>query len=93
MGMAVRIITEEVTRHEGEAEYLRVQTFSAPDDDTVTLATIQRVVDKNSGLEQAEPLWRVKTIVLAKPMSEDQAVGFAARYAERKGISVVYKSE
>ena len=89
--MTVKIVQERLSRRDSDGEYLHVRTFSAPDDDTVTLATIQRVVDKNYGLEEAEPEWRVKTIVLEKPMSDDEAVGFATCYAHRKGISTICK--
>lgn len=89
--MTVRIVHDALSRHDSEGEYLQVRTFAAPDDDTVTLATIERIVDKNYGLEESEPNWRVKTIVLEKPMSDEQAVGFATRYAERKGISTICK--
>jgi len=90
--MIVRIIQEESPRNDDEGEYLHVRTFAAPDDDTVTLATIERLIDKNYGLEQAEPAWRVKTLVLEKPMTADEAVGFATCYAERKGIGTICKS-
>ena len=86
--MSVTIIEEQAS---SEGDYLHVRTFAAPDDDTVTLATIERIVDKNHGCE-TEPAWRVKTLVLEKPMTVDQAVGLATRYAERKGISTICKS-
>jgi hypothetical protein len=58
-----------------------------PDDDTMTLATIERVVAKPH-----EGSWarRVKTLVVRARMSADQALGLATRYAERKKIAVVY---
>jgi hypothetical protein len=87
--MVVRIISEQVSARIESTDFVRVETHVAPDDDTLTLATIQRIVDKNAGRETAEPLWRVKTLVLETPMSPEQAVGFATRYAERKGIPVV----
>jgi hypothetical protein len=90
--MAVRIIQEERPHRDSEGDYLHVRTFAAPDDDTVTLATIERVVDKNFGRGRAGPAWHVRTIVLEKPMSPAEAVGFATCYAQRKGISVICKS-
>lgn len=88
--MGVRVVSENTsldTRDASdEADYVRVRTFSAPDDEAVTLATIERHVDKTNGTGA----WRVKTLVLEQPMSVDHALGLATRYAERKHIPVVY---
>lgn len=72
------------------SDFVRVCTCSDPDDDTVTLATIQRIVDKSNGTLESERNWRVKTLIIDKPMSHDEALGLATCYAERKGIPVVY---
>jgi hypothetical protein len=69
---------------------VRVCTCSDPNDDTVTLATIQRIVDKSNGMLDVERNWRVKSLVVDKPMSPRDALGLATCYAERKGIPVVY---
>ena len=87
--MSVRIVEEHSAVEHQESDYLRVSTCSDPVDDTVTLATIQRFIEK-APADKLAPARVVKTIVLLKPMSSDQALGFATCYAERKNIPVVY---
>jgi hypothetical protein len=71
-----------------EKDYVRVQTCADPGDDTVTLATIERVIDKaKAGTNAAK---RVKTLLDRQPMSVDAALVLATSYAERKQIPVVY---
>ena len=68
---------------------MRVHTCTAPDDDTVTLATIERVVEKaNPKHDEGETL--VKTLIMRQPMTPDEALELATSYAERKHIEVVY---
>ena len=86
--MTVQIVKEPAAGP-ASTDFVRVETHTAPDDDTVTLATIERFVDKNGGCASASPVWRIKTLVRERPMSPAQAVGFARLYAERKGIPVV----
>jgi hypothetical protein len=88
--MGVRIVRREAERQCVDTDYVRVCTCSDPNDDTVTLATIQRIVDKSNGMLESERNWRVKTLVVDKPMSPHDALGLATCYAERKGIPVVY---
>jgi hypothetical protein len=66
--------------------------FCAPDDDTVTLATIERIVDKANGEspDNAPTSKKIKKLVTRQPMTADEALDFATSYAERKGIPVVY---
>jgi hypothetical protein len=70
-----------------EGDYVRVHTCSDPGDDTVTLATIERVTDRVKG---GASKTRVKPLVVRQRMSPDDALGLATRYAERKHIAVVY---
>jgi hypothetical protein len=89
--MEVRIVCPLPSSNCPEGDYVRVQTCAAPDDDTMTIATIERIVAKTR--EPADGgSWakRVKTLVLRARMSADQALGLATRYAERKQIPVVY---
>ena len=44
--MDVRVVSSLPTSDRPETDYVRVRMFSAPHDDTVTLATIERVTDK-----------------------------------------------
>lgn len=88
--MEVRIVQEEPNPEHVDADFIRISTSSDPDDDTVTLATIQRVIDKSKGRPAAQAVWNVKTLVMKQPMSIDAAVGFATRYAQRKNIGVIY---
>lgn len=87
--MSVQMPKENTSSRISAADFVRVETHTAPDDDTVTLATIQRVIDKNCGIAREEPVWRIKTLLRECPMSPEQAVGLATLYARRKGIPVV----
>jgi len=87
--MTVRIVAERDSRECPSGDYVRVSTCSDPLDDTVTLATIQRFVEKEQP-EGASSRVHVKTLVMKQPMSVDEALGFATCYAERKNIPVVY---
>jgi hypothetical protein len=71
-----------------EGDFVRVHTCADPNDDTVTLATIERVTDKTA--EDSTTTRRVRTLVGRRPMSPDAAIELATSYAERKQISVVY---
>jgi hypothetical protein len=62
-----------------------VHTDTDPLDDTVVLATIERVTDRSKGKVK-----RVKTLLTRVRMSIDAALGLATSYAERKQIPVVY---
>jgi hypothetical protein len=92
--MEVRVVHALPTGHRPETDYVRVHTCAAPDDDTVTLATIERVVEKANAVppDGKRPAKRVKvkTLIMRRPMTEDEALDLATSYAERKKISVVY---
>ena len=88
--MAVRVISGADRGDRcPESDYLQVRTFRSPDDDTVTLATIQRFVDSGGDVDATGTTWRVRTLVLGQPMSQNEAMAFARRYAERKQIPLV----
>ena len=88
--MAVRIISRKALDEMTPAEdYVHVYTWTAPDDDTVTLATIQRYVDSGEEIDEGGTTWRIRTLLANQPMSQDEAMGFAKRYAERKHIPLV----
>ena len=86
--MGVRIVRQDEARNCEDRDYVRVSTTADPNDDTVTLATIQRIVEKSTATLDSN--WHVKTLVMEKPMTLNDALGLATRYAERKGIPVVY---
>ena len=86
--MTVRIVTEGAEESQAGGDYIRVSTCHDPLDDTVTLATIQRFVVKLRNAADEARL-HVKTLVLRQPMTADEALGFATRYAERKNIPVI----
>lgn len=88
--MEVRIVRDASAEECGDADFIRVSTSSDPNDDTVTLATIQRVVHRSEAAAAAKPAHKIKTLIMKQPMSVDAAVGLATRYAERKNISVIY---
>ena len=87
--MSVRVVPQESSQICTGSDYVRVSTCSDPLDDTVTLATIQRFVERKRQDEAAGRI-HVKTLVMKRPMTCEQAIGFATRYAERKNIPVVY---
>jgi len=87
--MEVRVVHTLPTCQRSETDYVRVHTCTAPDDDTVTLATIERVVEKaNPKPDEADTL--VKTLITRQPMTPDEALELATSYAQRKNIEVVY---
>ena len=90
--MTVKVVAGTSDSPAADEDFVRVRAHPDPDDHTVTLATIERVVERCVDPEDQvdEPLWHVKTLVLDQPMTLDAAVGLATRYAERKGIPVVY---
>jgi len=92
--MQVRVVYTLTTCPRPETDYVRVHTCAASDDDTVTLATIERIVEKAKAQPaEGQPTGgsvNVKTLVMRKPMSEDEALDLATSYAERKNIEVVY---
>lgn len=90
--MGVRILSQSETERCRDSDYVLVSTHSDPNDHTVTLATIKRVVERSedADVEEKTPRSRVKTLVLERPMSVDAALGLATCYAKRKRIPVVY---
>lgn len=88
--MDVRIVCALPPLSYPEHDYVRVHTCADPANDTVTLATIERIVDKTNVAEDAPVRKRIKTLIMRQPMSPDDALGLARRYAERKKIRVVY---
>ena len=88
--MAVRIVAgAEADQASTTRDFLQITTCQSPDDDTVTLATIRRCVDRGGDVDATGTTWRVRTLVDNQPMTRDEAVGFATRYAERKHIPLV----
>ena len=71
-----------------EPDYLRVHTEPEPLDDTVVLATIERVTDRTKGGNSVAK--RVRTLLTRQRMSADAALVLATSYAERKQVPVVY---
>jgi hypothetical protein len=89
--MEVRVLNTLTVVGRPEKDYIRVHTCADPDNDTVTLATIERVTDKT--VESASTTTRVRMLVERQPMSSDAAIELATSYAERKQISVVYAAQ
>ena len=88
--MSIQIVNEDNEKLSDTGEYIAVRTCKDPFDSTMTLATIERVVEKTVVKKPTDSAWHVKTLVNEKPMSPDAALGFATRYAERKHIPVIY---
>ena len=86
--MEVRVLNALPAAGRPEKDYLRVHTCSDPENDTVTLATIERITNKTVAATRLTT--RVRTLVERRRMSPDAALDLATSYAERKQISVVY---
>jgi hypothetical protein len=71
-----------------EQDYVRLHTDTDPFDDTVVLATIERVTDRTKDGERARK--RVRTLLARQRMSADAALVLATSYAEWKQVPVVY---
>lgn len=85
--MEVRVLHALPSSNCPENDYVRVQTHSDPFDDTVVLATIERVTDR---IKDGTIAKRIKALIVRHPMPVDAALGLATSYAERKHIPVVY---
>ena len=83
--MQVRVLTAPPSSVCPEHDYIRVHTDTDPLDDTVVLATIERVTDRTKGKVR-----RVKTLLARQRMSVDDALNLATSYAEWKQVPVVY---
>jgi hypothetical protein len=83
--MEVRVLTAPPSSACPEQDYIRVHTDTDPLDDTVVLATIERVTDRTKGKVR-----RVKTLLARARMTVDAALNFATSYAEWKQVPVVY---
>jgi len=91
--MGVRILPMDTHEPEDTGEYLAVRTCNDPADNTVTLATICRVVERTVMKKPTDSPWHIKTLVVDHPMTIDAAMGFATCYAERKNIPVIFTEE
>jgi hypothetical protein len=86
--MEVRVLTAPPSSARLEQDYIRVHTDADPLDDTVVLATIERVTDRVK--EGATHVKRVKTLITRLRMSAHAALDLATSYAEWKQVPVVY---
>jgi len=85
----------QVVKYDGQVpchthDYVSVRLQPDPHDRTMTLATIERCVERRVVRRPDDSPWHVRTIVCDQPMSPDAAIGFATCYAARKHIPVVY---
>ncbi len=83
--MDVRVLPMPPSPVNPEQDYIHVHTDTDPLDDTVVLATIERVTDRTKGKVR-----RVKTLLARQRMSPDAALDLATSYAEWKQVPVVY---
>jgi len=86
--MEVKLLNVRPSPGSPEPDYLRVHTEPEPFDDTVVLATIERVTDRAKPGEEITQ--RIRTLVARRPMPVDAVLTFAMSYAARKHIPVVY---
>jgi hypothetical protein len=83
--MEVRVLTAAPSSGYPEQDYICVHTDTDPLDDTLVLATIERVTDRTKGKRK-----RVRTLITRQRMSVDAAIDLATSYAEWKQVPVVY---
>ena len=83
--MEVRVLTAQPSSGYPEKDYICVHTDADPFDDTVVLATIERVTDRPQGKTK-----RVRTLLARMRMSVDAALDLATSYAAWKQVPVVY---
>jgi hypothetical protein len=83
--MEVRVLNSPPSSGCPEQDYICVHTDTDPLDDTVVLATIERVTDRTQSKVK-----RVKTLLARVRMSVDAALTLATSYAEWKQVPVVY---
>jgi hypothetical protein len=83
--MDVRVLPMPPSPGNPEQDYIYVHTDADPLDDTVVLATIERVTDRTKGKVK-----RVKTLLARQRMTPDAALDLATSYAEWKQVPVVY---
>jgi hypothetical protein len=83
--MEVKVLSAPPSSGSPEQDYICVHTDADPLDDTVVLATIERVTDRSKGKVK-----RVKTLLARVRMSVDAALGLATSYAAWKQVPVVY---
>lgn len=86
--MDVKVLNVWPSPDFSEPDYVRVHTEPEPYDDTVVLATIERVTDRAKPGEAVTQ--RIKTLVARRPMPADAVLTLAMSYAARKHIPVVY---
>lgn len=86
--MDVTIVDERKMRAAAEPDYVRVRIARAPADAALKITTIERVVRK-SAVKPSSPAKRVKTLIDGRPMTLEDALGFAKLYAARKRIKLV----
>ena len=86
--MEVRVLTAPPSSIYPERDYIWLHADADPLDDTVVLATIERVTDKTKA--GGTHVKRVKTLVTRLRMTADAALDLATSYAERKQVPVVY---
>src|SRR5688572_15732532 len=83
--MEVRVFAAPPSSGYPDQDYICVHTDADPFDDTVVLATIERVTDRTKGKVK-----RIKTLLARVRMSVDAALDLATSYAEWKQVPVVY---
>ena len=83
--MEVRVLAATTSLGCPEQDYIRVHADTDPLDETVVLATIERVTDRTKGRVK-----RVKTLLTRQRMSADAALDLATSYAAWKQVAVVY---
>ena len=86
--MDVKVLNVRSSPGSSEPDYIRVHTEPEPFDDTVVLATIERVTDRAKPGEAVTQ--RIKTLVARRLMPADAVLTLAMSYAVRKHIPVVY---
>src|SRR4051794_34496861 len=82
VSMEVKVLNVRPSPGSLEPDYLRVHTEPEPFDDTVVLATIERVTDRAKPGEEVTQ--RIRILVARCPMPADAVLTLAMSYAARK---------
>ncbi|HEX5420904.1 MAG TPA: hypothetical protein VFY39_12965 [Gammaproteobacteria bacterium] len=89
--MGVKVIQSGTSAACSAADYVRVSAWCDPEQETLTLATIQRVVRRSQDGQAPSKARRIKTLLAKQPMSPDDALVLARCYAEHKQIPLIVK--
>ena len=75
-----------------ESNFLRVHTFRHPQDEGLTLATLEHLFYGPDPARGGRAGWQCSTVVENEPLSREDAMFIARSYAEEMDIPVIYEA-